>query len=183
MGIPFPVPRKGCASHSMVHGAGRWQLMIDPSRDHLAGILAGGCDWGGGFGGAARYGKAMAHRSAHTNADFEIAIDQEVGRRIMEARVKAGQSQSDLGRAIGLTFQQVQKYEKGTNRVSISRLISIARALGVPVGALIPEPNADPMDAAPAPVRDALFKAVERLDVDDQALVTDFARMLHNRRR
>lgn len=101
----------------------------------------------------------------------------------METRVKAGQTQPDLGRAIGLTFQQVQKYEKGTNRVSISRLISIAKALGVPVGALIPDPNAEPMDDAPAPVRDALFKAVERLDADNQALVTDFARMLHNRRR
>lgn len=137
----------------------------------------------GGLGGVARYGEAMAHRSAHTNAVFEIALDRQVGRRIMEARVKAGQSQSDLGRAIGLTFQQVQKYEKGTNRVSISRLISIAKALGVPLGVLIPDPNATPMDVVPTPNRDALFKAVERLDTNDQALVTDFARMLHNRRR
>lgn len=101
----------------------------------------------------------------------------------METRVQAGQSQSDLGGAIGVTFQQVQKYEKGTNRVSISRLISIAQALDVPLGALIPASNATPFDAAPTPNRDALFKAVERLDADDQVLVTDFARMLHNRRR
>lgn len=125
----------------------------------------------------------MAHRSAHRHADFEMAIDREIGRRILEARLSADQSQSDLGRAIGLTFQQVQKYEKGTNRVSVSRLISIADALGVPLGVLIPDPNAIPR-AGPANDRyAAALKLLERLDGEEQSLVLDFAKMLRTRKR
>jgi len=48
-------------------------------------------------------------------------------------RMLAGISQEKLGEALGLTFQQVQKYEKGTNRISASRLQQIAKMLGVPV--------------------------------------------------
>lgn len=125
----------------------------------------------------------MAARSTHTNAEMEMALDREIGRRVMEARLSAAQSQSDLGRAIGLTFQQVQKYEKGVNRISVSRLISIANALGVPLGSLIPVPDAAPTPATDTPRRAGLLKTIERLDADDQALVTDFARLLHNRRR
>ncbi len=48
-------------------------------------------------------------------------------------RMLAGISQEKLGEALGLTFQQIQKYEKGTNRISASRLQQIAKMLGVPV--------------------------------------------------
>ena len=60
-------------------------------------------------------------------------IDCEVGRRIKMQRRMLGFSQSQLGDFIGITFQQVQKYEKGMNRVSSSRLQQIANVLGVPV--------------------------------------------------
>jgi transcriptional regulator with XRE-family HTH domain len=60
-------------------------------------------------------------------------IDRHVGSRVRMQRMLAGVSQEKLGEALGLTFQQVQKYEKGTNRISASRLQQIAKMLGVPV--------------------------------------------------
>jgi len=59
--------------------------------------------------------------------------DVEIGRKIRALRLERGLSQSELADAIGLTFQQVQKYEKGTNRVSAGRLVQIADKLDVPV--------------------------------------------------
>ena len=60
-------------------------------------------------------------------------VDRSVGRRIRILRVSRGLSQTALASQLGLTFQQLQKYEKGTNRVSASRLHDIARILGVEV--------------------------------------------------
>lgn len=60
-------------------------------------------------------------------------VDSYVGRRIRQRREALGLSQGTLGRHLGLTFSQVQKYEKGTNRIGAGRLLLIARALGVPI--------------------------------------------------
>jgi transcriptional regulator with XRE-family HTH domain len=60
-------------------------------------------------------------------------VDRHVGSRVRMRRILIGMSQERLGEALGLTFQQVQKYEKGTNRIGASRLQHIARHLGVPV--------------------------------------------------
>ncbi len=60
-------------------------------------------------------------------------IDVHVGNRVRMRRMLIGMSQERLGKELGLTFQQVQKYEKGTNRISASRLYRIAQILGVPV--------------------------------------------------
>lgn len=59
-------------------------------------------------------------------------IDKHVGSRVRMRRVLIGMSQEKLGAALGLTFQQVQKYEKGTNRIGASRLQQIAGILSVP---------------------------------------------------
>src|SRR5271170_4605125 len=59
--------------------------------------------------------------------------DGELGKRIRLRRVEQGISQDELGKAVGVTFQQVQKYEKGVNRVGAARLQQIATALDVPV--------------------------------------------------
>ncbi len=59
-------------------------------------------------------------------------IDKHVGSRVRMQRVLIGMSQERLGGALGLTFQQVQKYEKGTNRIGASRLQQIAGILKVP---------------------------------------------------
>ena len=60
--------------------------------------------------------------------------DKHVGGRVRMRRMMLGMSQTELGTNIGLTFQQVQKYEKGTNRIGAGRLQQIARILKVPVG-------------------------------------------------
>lgn len=60
-------------------------------------------------------------------------IDVHVGQRMRQRRLLLGISQQQLAAALGLTFQQVQKYERGTNRVSASRLFQLARVLDVPI--------------------------------------------------
>lgn len=60
-------------------------------------------------------------------------IDVHVGSRVRLRRMLLGMSQEKLGERLGLTFQQVQKYEKGVNRIGASRLFELSRVLGVPV--------------------------------------------------
>src|ERR1700761_9231535 len=78
-------------------------------------------------------------------------IDIEVGGRIRARRVALGISQTALAKALGLTFQQVQKYEKGANRVSASTLVRVAKELGVTVAFLVGEGG----EAAPTAERGA----------------------------
>jgi len=61
-------------------------------------------------------------------------IDAHVGSRVRLRRTLLGMSQEKLGEALGLTFQQVQKYERGVNRIGASRLFDLARVLDVPIG-------------------------------------------------
>lgn len=81
------------------------------------------------------------------------AVDVLVGRNIRILRQDRGMSQTELGRQIDVTFQQVQKYENGTNRVGSGRLFKIASVLGVPITAFF-EGAAQPTatDAGPSPV-------------------------------
>jgi transcriptional regulator with XRE-family HTH domain len=65
-------------------------------------------------------------------------IDILVAQRVREVRKEKGLSQSHLAKELGLTFQQVQKYEKGINRIGAGRLFEVARILGVPIQALYP---------------------------------------------
>lgn len=60
-------------------------------------------------------------------------VDRHVGSRVRMRRMLVGMSQEKLGEALGITFQQIQKYEKGTNRIGASRLHQIARVLSVPI--------------------------------------------------
>ena len=83
-------------------------------------------------------------------------IDIHVGSRIRLRRTLLGMSQERLGESLGLTFQQVQKYEKGTNRIGASRLQQISRTLQVPVsfffeGAPLPVGEFDANGHAPSP--------------------------------
>jgi transcriptional regulator with XRE-family HTH domain len=64
-------------------------------------------------------------------------VDGQVGQRIRVLRLEAQLSQTSLAEQLGVTFQQVQKYEKGTNRVGAGRLTKIADVLGVPVTRLL----------------------------------------------
>jgi transcriptional regulator with XRE-family HTH domain len=63
-------------------------------------------------------------------------VDKYVGSRVRMRRIMLGMSQEKLGEALGLTFQQVQKYEKGTNRIGASRIQQISGILQVPVSVL-----------------------------------------------
>lgn len=90
-------------------------------------------------------------------ADKIHAVDLHVGRRITERRLIVGFTQTDLSRAIGVTFQQVQKYERGTNRVSASKLWEIAAALNVPITFFFDGLNGAPEAASgPAPIRQSV---------------------------
>ena len=60
-------------------------------------------------------------------------VDRHVGTRVRMRRMMVGMSQEKLGEALGITFQQIQKYEKGMNRISASRLQQTSRVLGVPI--------------------------------------------------
>lgn len=79
------------------------------------------------------------------------AVDALVGRRIGDRRSAMGLSQMALSQRLGVSPQQVQKYEAGANRISASRLSDIAAALGVAPGALFPD-----RPSAAAPVTDDL---------------------------
>jgi transcriptional regulator with XRE-family HTH domain len=81
-------------------------------------------------------------------------VDRLVGIRITALRKAKGLSQTALGNAVGVTFQQVQKYEKGANRISASRLQQIAEMLGVPIGFFYE--GAPRADAAGDDERDAI---------------------------
>jgi transcriptional regulator with XRE-family HTH domain len=81
-------------------------------------------------------------------------IDRHVGSRVRMRRMMLKMSQEKLGEALGLTFQQVQKYEKGTNRIGASRLQQIAQVLQVPVSFFFegaPSQAVSPDGAAPSP--------------------------------
>ena len=64
-------------------------------------------------------------------------IDVHVGAKVRARRLLLGLSQESLAKMIGLTFQQVQKYERGTNRISVSRLVDICRALKTPLDSFL----------------------------------------------
>ena len=75
-------------------------------------------------------------RTFNTKKRRPNSADSQVGESIRAHRLAAGMSQVDLAGQLGVSFQQVQKYEKGTNRVGAGRLPQIAEIFGVPIGAL-----------------------------------------------
>jgi len=76
------------------------------------------------------------------------SYDIEVGRRIRARRIERQMSQTELAYRLGLTFQQVQKYEKGTNRVAVGRLQRIAKILEAPIQYFFDEPDDTQADGA-----------------------------------
>jgi transcriptional regulator with XRE-family HTH domain len=75
-------------------------------------------------------------RTLKTRQRRPNSADSQVGESIRAHRLAAGMSQGDLAKRLGISFQQVQKYEKGTNRVGAGRLPQIADIFGVPIGTL-----------------------------------------------
>jgi transcriptional regulator with XRE-family HTH domain len=94
-------------------------------------------------------------------------IDIHVGSRVRFRRMLLGMSQEKLGEKLGLTFQQVQKYEKGINRIGASRLFDLAQVLGVPVQFFYEE----------APVPEARLVAADGMaDGPDEHSIVEFLR-------
>jgi len=105
--------------------------------------------------------------------------DKHVGSRVRMRRMMLSMSQEKLGDALGLTFQQVQKYEKGTNRIGASRLQQIAHFLQVPVSFFfegapdLPDGTPSGMNGAPSPAYVSEFLATS----DGLALTKSFMRI------
>jgi len=95
------------------------------------------------------------------------AIDAQIGRNIARRRAAMGLSQSALASSCGISFQQIQKYETGTNRVAASRLYAIARTLEVAPGDLMPSPE---WDMTPDPSGAALDECARLLSQVQPAL-------------
>jgi transcriptional regulator with XRE-family HTH domain len=95
-------------------------------------------------------------------------IDVEVGGKIKAQRRLVGMSQDTLASRLGVTFQQIQKYEKGTNRVSSSRLAMIAETFGVPPAYFFPGSKVDPglAVAAAAPELASFIETNEGRDLN-----------------
>jgi transcriptional regulator with XRE-family HTH domain len=89
-------------------------------------------------------------RPGRRKSDKPNPVDVHVGSRVRLRRNMLGLSQEKLGEAIGLTFQQVQKYERGANRIGASRLLELSRVLDVPVAFFYDE--TDPVRAPAIPV-------------------------------
>lgn len=108
-----------------------------------------------------------------------LPVDVLVGQNIRAARLNAGLSQTKLGDACGITFQQIQKYEKGTNRVGSSRLMQMAEALGVPASTLLPasQKHAAPKHHLPTILQDRVgmdvVKAWDKLSPKYRIVIRD----------
>lgn len=89
------------------------------------------------------------------------AVDQHIAKRIREWRIARQITQMELGDSLGVTFQQVQKYENGRNRITGGRLDDIARALDITVAELMPTKEGEP-DRKTDPVRTMLANRADR---------------------
>ncbi len=99
-------------------------------------------------------------------------IDAHVGARLRLRRMMLGVSQEKLAAQVGVTFQQIQKYEKGQNRIGASRLLQLSRALSAPVGYFFEGAPGSAADAATAPDVASLLATPEAVQ-----LATAFAQV------
>lgn len=120
----------------------------------------------------------MARRSA-------TAIDVEIGQRLRQARIRRDLSQAELGAAIGVTFQQVQKYEKGESRIALSTLAQLRSALQIEPADLLPtlrndgDPIPDPLAALGSSIVGVqLARLVGRMRPDQQQSILEVAKVI-----
>jgi transcriptional regulator with XRE-family HTH domain len=115
------------------------------AREHHDAAAVAGVSSRGEEGLLRRYSDRK-HRKRMANKKQPNPIDIHVGSRVRLRRMMLGMSQEKLGENLGITFQQIQKYEKGTNRIGASRLQHIARVLTVPVAFFFEDAPATPGD-------------------------------------
>ena len=75
----------------------------------------------------------MASRRSSARSEEDVQVDMHVGVKLRQARILKKLTQTSLGKVVGLTFQQIQKYEKGSNRIGGSRLWQLSQILEIPV--------------------------------------------------
>ena len=92
-------------------------------------------------------------------------VDRHVGRRVQEKRLGLGLSQTALGKAVGVSFQQMQKYEKGQNRISASKLFEIAEFLNVGIPYFFEGYSSRPSVAEEAPAFDQHSATRQSLEI------------------
>jgi transcriptional regulator with XRE-family HTH domain len=112
------------------------------------------------------------------------AVDVHVGNKLRQARLMGSMSQTDLANGVGLTFQQIQKYEKGTNRIGASRLQQFCHILKVPPGYFfegspVATPKSNDPDVAITAFLStstglAIVQTAMRLDAKAQKAVAEF---------
>ncbi len=124
---------------------------------------------------------------AATADDLPNPLDARAGILIRTRRREIGMSQQDLAEACGITFQQIQKYEAGSNRISFSRLVQIAQALKVPGawffegledGQLDPEGSRQATEFFRSPEGQTIAHAATKLSPKVRRALADFARNL-----
>lgn len=99
-----------------------------------------------------------------TNPKDPNEVDVTVGRNVRHIRNMIGMSQEALGAKLGLTFQQVQKYEKGTNRISASKLVAISHALDCSISQLFADVDASANTVSLPNVSSAALKLASEFD-------------------
>ena len=111
-----------------------------------------------------------------TEKNFRItnnnAVDMHVGKRVRLRRTLLGLSQEQLGTELNITFQQVQKYERGANRISASRLWDIGQILDVPINYFFDDMTENTMRCSPRRVS----RGSEMLDLSDEQIKDPMAR-------
>lgn len=112
-------------------------------------------------------------------------LDVEIGQRLKKARIRVGLTQSDLAQAAGLTFQQIQKYEKGDNRIAISTLARMRPVLGIEAEDLLPplrddgSPIGDPLAAQGGTITGVqLARLFGQMRPDQQRAMHDIAKIV-----
>lgn len=105
-----------------------------------------------------RGAKAVGDKNPRSATEVDAAI----GRRLRARRLSIGMSQERLAELVGVTFQQIQKYEKGVNRIAASTLVDLAGALKMPASQLLPEENEQPVSMV-VPSADADAEEMRRL--------------------
>lgn len=107
-------------------------------------------------------------------------VDKIVGANVRQRRIERGIAQEELARRLGITFQQIQKYENATNRVSCGRLWEIAKILEAPVAAFFGETDAPAIAGDDLTSREALeiARTIGKLPTQQRLKIRQLARVL-----
>lgn len=109
-------------------------------------------------------------------------IAAQIGRRVRDRRLELGLSQVDLARRLGVTYQQVQKYERGTNRIAADRLHGLAQILDVPISYFYSDDGTPPGLAEAAAGYELEALSGEHGSLDEEAVLIDAFRRIRDRR-